>query len=213
MYRASETGILPPKELADAAKGMTPEVYAQEFECSFDAAITGAYFGKGIAEAERAGRICEVPTVPGVVVQTAWDLGIGDSTAIWVFQCIGNEIRVLDALENSGHGLEWYVEELDRRGWLRPDARHWLPHDAKVRELTTGRSRVEFLTSLHLKVDLVPNLGLEDGINGRALPSSFRSPQKIGCYKTWDKIRVAPEPADHPNEGHRLIFTKSELGG
>jgi phage terminase large subunit len=165
MYKASETKLLAADELAAIARDLTPEEYDQEMECSFDAAIRGAYYGKLIAAAEHAGRICEVPSVLSVPVQCAWDLGIGDSTAIWVFQCIGSEIRILDAFENSGFGLEWYVEELSKRGWGNPEIRHWLPHDAKVRELSTGRSRVEFLVGLGLKCDLVPNLGLDDGIN------------------------------------------------
>jgi len=169
MLRASETGLISPEELADAGKDMTPEEYSQEFECSFDAAIQGAYYGKEIAEAERAGRVCDVPLVSDAPVQAAWDLGIGDSTAIWVFQCVGSEVRVLDAFENSGFGLEWYVEELRRRGWGNLGVRHWLPHDAKARDLTTGRSRVEFLVSLGLKCDLVPNLGVDDGINAARL--------------------------------------------
>lgn len=165
MLRASETGLVNEGELRDAQRQMTPEEYAQEFECSFDASILGAYYGKLIAESEREGRVCQVPVVPGVGTQTAWDLGIGDSTAIWVFQCVGSEIRVLDCIQNSGQGLEWYVRELEGRGWGKSDVKHWLPHDAKVRELTSGRSRVEFLSELGLKVDLVPNLGLDDGIN------------------------------------------------
>ena len=165
MLRASETGLIAPDELADAGKDMTPEEYSQEFECSFDAAIQGAYYGKEIAEAERAGRICEVAVEPLAPIQAAWDLGVGDSTSIWVFQVVGGEIRVLDAFENSGFGLDWYVEELEKRGWGRDRLKHWLPHDARAREFGTGRTRVERAESMGLKLDIVPNLSKDDGRN------------------------------------------------
>ena len=182
-FRASETGLIDAQELIDAAKDMTPEEYAQEWECSFDASIIGAYYGKEIAEAERAGRICQVPVVPGAVIQTAWDLGIGDSTVIWVFQVVRGEVRVLDVYCNNGYGLEHYVEWLAKRGWQREDTVHWLPHDAKVRELISGKSRVEYLhETLGLKVEIVPEHKIDDGINALRIlfPTIFWNVETCG---------------------------------
>ena len=169
---ASGTGILDREELDAARRDMTPEQYEQEFECSFDAAILGAYYSNEIAEAERNGRFVDLAYDPLLPVNLAWDLGIGDSTAIWVFQAVRNEIRVLDFYENSGFALEHYVTVLEGRGWRGTD---WLPHDARVRELGTGRTRVETLTSMGRKIALVPAHGVEDGINaGRlALPLAW----------------------------------------
>lgn len=160
---ASETGLLPESELADARSMMTPEQYAQEFECSFNAAIVGAYYGKEIAQAERQGRICVIERIPGLPVYTAFDLGIGDSTAIWVFQIAINEIRILDHIENHSQPLSWYVTELNSRGW-NAEA-DFLPQDAKVRSLETGRTRVETLHALGRNPRLVPAHKLEDGVN------------------------------------------------
>ena len=89
MFRASQTGILGEDELVSAGEDMTPEQYEQEFECSFDAAIMGAYFGKEIAQAEREGRIRDLHYDPELPVHTSWDLGIGDPTAIWFWQITG----------------------------------------------------------------------------------------------------------------------------
>jgi phage terminase large subunit len=164
---ASETGILPQSELAAARLDMTPEQFEQEFECSFEAAIIGAYFGKELAEAERGGRIADIVPVAGVPVHTAWDLGIGDSTAIWLWQAIGSEVRVLDHIENHGQGLPWYVAELEARGF---DYGHdYVPHDARVRELGTGKTRVETLQALGRKPRLVPAHKIMDGINAARL--------------------------------------------
>jgi phage terminase large subunit len=161
--KASETGLVEDEELADARKAMTPEAYEQEYECSFDAAILGAYYGKEIADAERQGRITSVEYDPAVPVHTAWDLGIGDSTAIWFFQVAAGGIRVIDFYENHGQGLAHYAQELAARGYTY--GHDFVPHDALARELGTGRSRLETLLALKRKPRVLPAQRVEDGIN------------------------------------------------
>ena len=163
MLRASDTGLLSADELADARRSMTPEQYEQEFECSFDAAILGAYFGKEIAQSERDGRIADVPYEPALKVHTAWDLGIGDSTAIWFWQTQGNEVRVIDHYEAHSQGLPHFAAVLASKGYNY--ASDWVPHDAKVRELGTGRTRVETLIQLRRSPKIVPDHKVMDGIN------------------------------------------------
>ncbi|WP_456705590.1 hypothetical protein [Bradyrhizobium sp. USDA 4452] len=163
MLRASETGLLPGAELAAARLDMTPEQYEQEFECSFEAAILGAYFGREVAEAERKGRLKSIEVDPNIPVHTAWDLGIGDSTAIWFWQAVGNEVRVIDHYENHGQPLNHYVAEIMSRGY--PKGKDYVPHDAKARSLETGRTRVETLLALGRSPDLVPAHKVMDGIN------------------------------------------------
>ncbi len=170
MLKASSTGLVDREELEAARAQMTPEQYEQEFECSFDAAILGAYYGKEIAEAERDGRITTLPDTD-LPVHTAWDLGMDDPTAIWFFQVAPDGLRILDYYENSGHGLEHYVDELKRRPYTYGE--HWLPHDAKVEELVSGRTRVEFLRARGLRCRLVPGHEVMDGINAARV--SFRS--------------------------------------
>lgn len=164
VLRASETGIVPQDELADAARSMTPEQYAQEFECSFEAAIIGAYYGKEIAIAEREGRVSAVPYEPELPVHTAWDLGIGDSTAIWFFQVAANQIRIIDHYEAHGEPLAHYAKVIADKGY-REFGDDWVPHDARVRELGTGRTRVETLIQLGRKPRVVPSHKIGDGIN------------------------------------------------
>lgn len=165
--KASESGLISPAELADLRASMTAEQYEQELECSFEAAILGAYFGKEIAEAERAGRICELPYEKALPVHTAWDLGIGDSTAIWFFQVVGSEVRVIDHYEAHGQGLPHYVNVLAAKPYAYGD--DYVPHDAKVRELGTGRTRIETLRELGRSPKLVPNHKVMDGINAARL--------------------------------------------
>ncbi len=163
MLRASESGLVKQAELDDAAKDMTPEQYAQEFECSFDAAIIGAYYGSDIAQAERDGRVGIFPADPLLPVHTAWDLGIGDSTAIWLWQAAPDGLRVVGHIEDHGKALPHYVGELSALGYRY--GLDFVPHDAKARELGTGRTRVETLIGLGRKPQLVPMHTVEDGIN------------------------------------------------
>lgn len=167
MLKASESGLLPSDELTDARKTMTAEQYEQEYECSFQAAVMGAYYGREMTEAEQGKRIANVPWEPDLQVHTAWDLGIGDSTAIWFAQTAGREVRVIDYLENSGVGLDWYARELSTRRYVYGD--HFLPHDAEVKELGSGKSRVETLANLGISARVLPMQRLEDGINAARL--------------------------------------------
>jgi phage terminase large subunit len=162
VLKASETGIIPPAELESLRSGLTDEQYAQEFECSFEAAVIGAYYGKLMREAED--RISGVPYEPTVPVYTAWDLGIRDSTAIWFAQVVGREIRIIDYYESSGVDLGHYAREIASRQYFY--ASHIVPHDAQAKELGTGKSRLEVLESLGLKnLTIAPMHRVEDGIN------------------------------------------------
>src|SRR5882724_13706452 len=115
--KASETHILPEDELEDAKRQMSDEQYSSEFECDPYAAIMGAYYAAQMSRAEREGRVDGVPPAEGVPVNTAWDLGMGDSTAIWFWQAAGAEIRVIDYYENHGKALDHYVSVLSARGY------------------------------------------------------------------------------------------------
>lgn len=167
ILKASESGLISQREIDDARKELTPEQFEQELECSFDAAITGAYFGKEIAQAEREGRITHVPYDPELPVHTSWDLGIGDAMAIWFFQVVGSEIRVIDHYENHGHAIPHYVAEINSRGYKQ--GFDYVPHDAKVRSLESGRTRVETLLLQKRNPRLVPDHKVDDGINAARL--------------------------------------------
>ena len=164
IYKASDTGILSATELAEAQRVMTADEYAQEFECSFEAAVKGAIYANELAAARAAGRVTTVPYDPLLPVDTDWDLGVGDATAIWFSQSLrSGEVRLLDYYEASGEGLPHYTQVLKDRGYSY--GTHWAPHDIRVRELGTGRSRLETAASLGLRFAITPNLPVEDGIH------------------------------------------------
>lgn len=169
-YKASQTGVLPAAELEDARRTMTADQYEQEYECSFEAAVKGAVYAREMQQARESGRITRVSHEPLLPVDTSWDLGMDDSTAIWFSQCApGGEIRLLGYLEDRGKGLPHYVGLLkanqEKFGFVYGE--HYLPHDVTVRELGSGVSRLETLRSLGLtNSQVVPRVGsLIDGIN------------------------------------------------
>ena len=161
-FKASETGIVDAEELKDAKREMGANRYNQEFEVSFDAPIVGSYYGEILNELKEQGRIRDIATDARTAKWTAWDLGMSDSTSIWVCETISGEIRVMDYYENAGQSLEHYITWLQEKGYDKYE--HILPHDVEVRELGTGKSRKEMLEEGGLNITVAPKLGVEDGI-------------------------------------------------
>jgi phage terminase large subunit len=156
-YRASQTGLLDAAELAAAQQVMTADEYAQEFECSFEASVKGAIYGREIAQARENGRVTVVPYDPALLVSTDWDLGIDDSTAI-VFSQVApsGEIRVIDYHEDQGVGFDTYARVLRSKPYVYEA--HYAPHDIEVRELTSGRTRLETARGLGVVFAVVPRV-------------------------------------------------------
>ena len=162
MFKASETGILVPGELKAALIDMGQSKYDQEYECSFDAAVEGAIFAREIEELRSRGRICNMPWNKLLPVNTAWDLGWDDATAIWFFQQVGDEIRVIDYYEATGAGLDHYADVMAEKCYRY--GYNLFPHDVAVHELGTGKSRSSVLRSLGVRVAKVPKHKKWDGI-------------------------------------------------
>lgn len=188
-FKASQTGIIPPDEL-DAARGvMTPDEYQQEWECSFEAAVKGAYYAAELEQARSSGRITRVPYDPILPVDTDWDLGVGDSTAIWFSQSLrSSEVRIIDYYENSGEGLPHYAQVLKAKGYSY--GTHWGPHDIQVKEFGSGRSRIEAAHTLGLMFQIAPNISIDDGIHAvrMLLPR---------CYFDATKCKAGLEALQH----------------
>jgi hypothetical protein len=178
-FKASETGVVDETELKAAKNEMGEDKYRQEFECSFDAAVEGSYYGQMLNELEEKKHMQEIPREELSRTFTAWDLGMGDSTSIWVAQLVGSEVRLLDYYENHGVGLDHYVKWIKDNDYSK--AEHILPHDVRVRELGTGKSRLEMLEDSGLEVKIAPRMGLDDGIQAvrRLLPRCWFNVPKV----------------------------------
>ncbi len=143
---------------------MTQAEFDQEWYLSPEAAIKGAIYGDQLAAARLSNRLTRVPIDPVLPVETVWDLGVGDATSIWFVQSLRTgEVRLVDYYEASGEGLPHYAEVLRSKGYAY--GTHWAPHDIQVRELGSGRSRLETAASLGIKYSVVPNVPIEDGIH------------------------------------------------
>ena len=141
MYKASETKVVPESELRQAAAEMSEEEYEQEFECSFTAALVGSYYGKEMEKVEKEGRILDLPYDRSVPVDTFWDLGVDDTTAIWFVQDAGPRIHIIDYHEMSGEGLPYYAKVLKDKGYMYSE--HVMPWDANHRNIDSGITRAD----------------------------------------------------------------------
>ncbi len=187
MLRASETGLVDGEELTSARQMMSPEQYEQEYECSFEAAIHGAYWGREMGQAETDGRICDVAYDPESPVWTAWDLGVRDSTAIWFFQPLAGGVNVIDYYEASGVGVDHYADVLHNRGYKLGHC--LVPHDAKVKEWGSGRTRIEIMQSLNLQPWIVPDHRLMDGIQAGRTTIPMARFDKTKCAEGIEALK------------------------
>lgn len=202
IFRASETGIVDPDELRAAQAMMSEDEYLQEFECSWTAAIKGSYYGDLLAMSLKQGRIGNVPVAHSVPVNTFFDLGMNDTTAIWFHQQTApSEHRFIDYYENSGEDLAHYARVLQNKGYLYGE--HYFPHDVKVKELTSGMSRLQKLHELGItNTVVVPRVdNINEGIEMTRSILPFCHFDKESCefglralqeyQKAWDdKMQV-----------------------
>ncbi len=158
MHKASESGVLPKAELDAARRIMSDAEYEQEFECSWSAAIRGAYWAKEMEQAT----ITRCLYDENYPVTTSWDLGIKDSTVIWFMQEIGSEVRVIDCMAFQGTGLPLIIKQMKEKPYYY--SRHIAPHDIEVRELGSGKSRYEVASQLGVGFEIAPRLSVQDGI-------------------------------------------------
>jgi len=202
IYKASETKVIPQSELDANLREMGETVYAQEFECSFTAALVGAYYGKQMEEAEEKGRIGEVPFDPALQVDTFWDLGIGDTTVIWFLQQLGQQYRLIDYEERSGQGLDYYARILKEGHRQKYNYRDdtW-PHDGAARDLGTGKGRnVTWRDLTQRNPIILPRDNLSDGINSTRLiiPKCWFDLKK--CERGLDALRNYQQKWDERNK-------------
>jgi hypothetical protein len=188
-------------------EGMPEEMIQQEYFCSFDAPFVGAYYGTAMLNAEKDGRIMEeLPADPRLSVDTHWDLGVNDTTAIWFTQTHGMEVRVIDYYENSGEGLPHYarvrrgqVDKYERMGNYTYGV-HNGPWDIVVRELGSGTSRVETARSLGIKFRATKKIDIDDGIEAvrNVLPMCYFNGKN--CMRGIEALRQYRKEYDTKNK-------------
>ena len=161
--KASETGIVAEAELEDARRQMTPEQYAQEFECAFDVPALGAIYAAELAACRADNRITTVPCDRAALVHTAWDLGVGDDTCIWFWQQVGREIHLIDYYAANGQPITHYLSVLQSKGY--DYGQHFVPHDAEARERWSASTMTQVAEAQGVRLSVLPREDVEQGIN------------------------------------------------
>ena len=139
-----DTGVFTPAQILAEERQLAAQrgqqeanaIIRQEYYCSFEAAIPGAYYGAVLEAMDRSNQITSVPYDPGFMVETWWDLGIRDDTAIWFVQKVGREHRIIDYYESAGVGLDHYAQVLRERNYNYAPIACVLPHDAGHAQLS-----------------------------------------------------------------------------
>ena len=231
LLTAEDTGALTQAALAAALKEYTAlygmdvgtAQYKQEYFCDWQAAILGAYFAFEMAQVRSEGRVIAVEADPDRPVHRAWDLGVRDDTSIWWWQVQGAQPIILDHYAASGAGVDHFAGEIEKRrdihGWK--DGTDWVPHDAKVKEFGTGKTRVESMQALGLHPMLVPWATFADGIEAarRTLPLCVFHPrtEETGIAaleqyrREWDDDKKCFKPTalhdwtSHPSDAFRYL--------
>ena len=177
--------VLNEQRLEDKEK--RPDMYEHIWEGGYLVYSEGSYYSTELRRAKDEDRITKVRYDRGKGVITAWDLGIGDSTSIVFAQFIGAEIHIIDFYEASGAGLEHYVKVLQDKGYVYDQ--HVLPHDVRVRELGSGKSRVEMLEELGIhNIEIAPQLLIDDGIQQVRTLLDKCYFDEVSCEKLVDSL-------------------------
>jgi hypothetical protein len=231
LLTARDTAALTDEQLAESLKEMQAlygadsgsALYRQEYECDWAAGLLGSFYQGEMAAVRSEGRITEIVPPAGAPVSRSWDLGMSDDTSIWWFSVVGSQIFVYDHLAQSGAGLEWWRDEIERRhaehGWAH--GADFVPHDAEVKEMGTGRTRIETMRQLGLRPMRVPWHKLDDGINAvrRTLPLTVFHPRcedggisALEQYRReWDDEKKAfrasavHDWSSHPSDSFRYL--------
>jgi phage terminase large subunit len=214
-------------EQEELTKDMTPEEYAREMECSFDAPVEGAYYAEILNQLAAQGRICKVSVDLSQPVITAWDLGIHDYTCIWLYQVAGREVHFIDYIQDNNKDLGHYTALLRlkaKAGGYKFKA-HCLPHDVEARELQTGQSRRAFLENeLDEPIITAPMASPEDGIAASRGLMGVSWFDAVACKKGLAMLRGyrknkmgkpvhGPGPHSHGADAYRTAATSFHLVG
>ena len=195
-------------------EGMSEAMIQQEYYNSPDSPLEGAYYGAEMEKAQKEGRICDIKYDPKLPVETAWDIGVRDSTAIIFFQRFLNEIRIIDYYENSGEGLKHYVKHLQSKDYLY--RKHFGPHDIAVREWSSGNSRLEAARHMGLRFTVTQRHEIVDGIEQvrsvlpRCIFNGVACERLIDALRAYRKERAADKLAYTGEDGTTQAIFRDE---
>jgi hypothetical protein len=205
--------------IADFGKEQGEALFEQEYLCSFEAAVLGAYYAATLRRLELAGRYVSGLYDPILPVHTAWDIGRTDDTSIWFYQVHRGEIRLIDFYTGAGHDAETIAALVHAKPYRYGE--HWLPHDARAKTFSSSRSAVEQLMALGIKAKIAPHLSVQDGIQAARMTleacwfdadTTQDGIEALTAYhREWDDERKCfmPNPehdwSSHPADAFRML--------
>jgi hypothetical protein len=198
-YKNNKKRVIDDDDIAlERLQGMPEELIQQEYYCSFSGSAMGSYYGALIEKAQKEGRIKVLVYDPAIPVDTFWDLGRRDATAIWFVQFFRDEIRIVDYYENTGEPLTHFIKVVKDRDYIY--GHHFGPHDIEVKEMTSGISRREVARGLGINFRVVRKHSLEEGIDSvrRLLPRCYFDETK--CKKGIDALTYYHKEYDERNK-------------
>lgn len=234
---ADDTNVFTAETLATEERELIAEMgedegkakMEQEYRCSFDAALPGAYYGKEMNLAEQTNRIGKVPYVKGIPVFPVFDFGRGlsNSTAIWFVQIVGAEVRLIDYEEGNSGDIEHYGKLIKEKGFLI--GKLVIPHDGKDKRLGTGLSYQEQFENMGFEVEVLPrpenvlsHINLTRNLIGQSFFDKDNCERGIDClrnyHREWDEVakvfKQNPKHnwASHGSDAYRYIAQARELG-
>ena len=144
-------------------QGVNEDKIQQEYFCSFTGFLHGTIFGDLVNAARNEKRIGNFPWSSGLPVGILADIGRTDSTALWFYQRIGQQIIFIDYYENSLKGADFYAKVISEKPYLI--SRFILPHDARVKGFTAAESPERYFSRIFRGVQVAPKLALQTGID------------------------------------------------
>lgn len=164
-FRPDGTPVIGPDVIAqERAEGMAEEKILQEYFCSFEAGMEGAFYTQELNLADKEGRIGHFPHDPAKQCQSWWDIGYRDATAIIITQR-GDDGKpiIIDYLEARNKALDEWIRDI--RSLPYDFDEHSGPHDLENTDWTTGKTRREFASALGFEFEIIPKLPVQDGID------------------------------------------------
>lgn len=204
--KASTSGIISAAELAALSRDMDPEEFAQEYECSFDSALKGAIYSNEVNLMFSEGRVVEEELYdPNYPVQVAFDLGFTDATVCIWFQVTKMGIHIVAAEATTGTDIFYHIEKLHQFDGELGEI--WLPHDARAKNLQTGKSIMEQFLASGVRPNIVPSHKVRDGIS--AARKTFPT-VKIQANTTGDLVEALKAYRRQWND-NLLMFSETPL--
>lgn len=186
------------------SQGMiTPEEFNQEWYCSFEAPIKGAYYALEIERLRREKRFTTVPHDPGHQVFTVCDLGVGSSFAQGFYQKIDNQVRLIDFwVGTNKDGMPEMALNLRNKPYIY--GKHFAPHDVQSTDIGTGKSRLETARALGIEFEVVPRMKVDDGINAGRLLFNKLWVNDLLCEDWLDAISMYKQEFDEDTNMYKL---------